>query len=113
MVQVIQEKSGLRLEAIGYKKLPNEVAGEETTLPENVSTEMKKMLDHYHGIEKKTLRDAIRFHYEFEAIHPFQDGNGRVSSLILFKECLKYDITPFIIDDELKLFYYRGLKQWE
>lgn len=97
----------------GYKKLPNEVGGKETTLPENVPNEMKKLLSEYNVIEKKSLKDLIRFHYKFESIHPFQDGNGRVGRLILFKESLKYDITPFIIDEELKMFYYRGLKQWE
>lgn len=96
-----------------YKKLPNEVGGKETTLPENVAKEMKKLLNDYNAIKKKSLRDLISFHYEFESIHPFQDGNGRVGRLILFKECLKYDVIPFIIDDELKAFYYRGLNNWK
>lgn len=97
----------------GYKKLPNEVAGKETTLPENVSKEMKLLIDQYNRIEVKELRDLADFHYKFESIHPFQDGNGRVGRLLLFKECLKNNITPFIVGEELKLFYYCGLKQWE
>ena len=98
--------------AVGdYKRYPNEVGGRETTLPEQVHSEIKALLDHYsHG--GKTLEDIIAFHVDFERIHPFQDGNGRVGRLILFKECLKYDIVPFIIDEELKLFYYRGLGEW-
>ena len=100
--------------AVGeYKKLPNEVGGSETTLPENVHAEMRKLLDGYHALPHKTFEDIVAFHVAFERIHPFQDGNGRVGRLILFKECLKYDIGPFIIEDNLKLFYYRGLKQWD
>lgn len=99
--------------AVGdYKKLPNEVGGKETTLPEDVPAEMKRLLDDYNGKETITLDDLLEFHVRFERIHPFQDGNGRVGRLILFKECLKYDIVPFIIEDEIKLFYYRGLKEW-
>ncbi len=95
-----------------YKKLPNEVGGRETTLPENVHTEIKKLLTAYASIEKITLEDIIAFHYEFEKIHPFQDGNGRVGRLIMFKECLKHNIVPFIIDEQHKFFYYRGLAEW-
>lgn len=97
----------------GYKKLPNEVGGMETVQPENVHTKMKELLSEYNSKQDITLEDIIEFHVRFERIHPFQDGNGRVGRLILFKECLKYNIVPFIIEDDLKLFYYRGLKEWD
>lgn len=99
--------------AVGdYKKMPNEVGGMTTVLPENVADKMKALLTEYNSIENKSFEDILEFHVEFEKIHPFQDGNGRVGRLIMFKECLKYNIVPFIIEDTLKLFYYRGLKEW-
>ena len=99
--------------AVGdYKKMPNEVGGMETVLPEKVADRMKKLLSEYNRKEEKTLNDILDFHVKFERIHPFQDGNGRVGRLIMFKECLKYNIVPFIIEDDLKMFYYRGLKEW-
>lgn len=99
--------------AVGeYKRLPNEVGGMDTTLPEEVHTEMKALLKAYNSIKKKTLEDIIDLHQRFEAIHPFQDGNGRVGRLLMFKECLATGHIPFIITDELKMFYYRGLQQW-
>lgn len=107
--------SDSRLEwfAVGeYKKRPNEVGGMPTALPEEVANEMKRLLEEYNVKEKKTFEDILDFHVRFEKIHPFQDGNGRVGRLIMFKECLKYNIVPFIVDDNLKLFYYRGLKEW-
>ncbi len=96
-----------------YKKLPNEVGGRETTLPEKVADEMKALLLEYNSKEEKTLNDIIEFHVRFECIHPFQDGNGRIGRLIMFKECLKYNIVPFIIEDNIKMFYYRGLNEWD
>lgn len=99
--------------AVGdYKRFPNEVGGRDTTPPEEVHDAVKALLDRYNSKSGKTFEDIIAFHVEFERIHPFQDGNGRVGRLILFKECLKYGIVPFIIDEELKLFYYRGLGEW-
>ena len=96
-----------------YKKLPNEFGGRETTLPEEVPAKMKKLLDAYNGKEAMTLEDILAFHVRFERIHPFQDGNGRVGRLVMFKECLKHNIVPFIIEDSIKMFYYRGLQEWD
>ncbi len=99
--------------AVGdYKKLPNEVGGRDTALPEEVSEQMRALLEKYNAKKSKTFKDILDFHVRFERIHPFQDGNGRVGRLIMFKECLKYNIVPFIIEDNLKMFYYRGLKEW-
>lgn len=99
--------------AVGeYKKMPNEVGGMATTLPEDVAAEMRALLTAYNTKKVKTLNDILDFHVRFERIHPFQDGNGRIGRLIMFKECLKYNIVPFIIEDNLKMFYYRGLMEW-
>ena len=99
--------------AVGdYKKLPNEVGGMDTALLEEVAGKMKALLTEYNAKEEKTFEDILDFHVKFERIHPFQDGNGRVGRLIMFKECLKYNIVPFIIEDNFKMFYYRGLKEW-
>lgn len=99
--------------AVGaYKKMPNEVGGMATTMPEDVAAEMQALLAAYSAKKAKTLEDILEFHVWFERIHPFQDGNGRVGRLIMFKECLKYSIVPFIIEDNLKMFYYRGLNEW-
>ena len=100
--------------AVGdYKRLPNEVGGNDTILPENVAGEMRTLLADYNARPAKTFEDIVAFHVAFERIHPFQDGNGRVDWLILFEECLKHGIVPFIIEDDLKYFYYRGLSQWD
>ena len=100
--------------AVGaYKRLPNEVGGRDTALPEEVGEKMQALLVLYNSKKLKTFEDILNFHVQFERIHPFQDGNGRVGRLIMFKECLKYNIVPFIIEDSLKLFYYRGLKEWD
>ena len=96
-----------------YKKLANEVGGLKTTEPKNVERDMKKLLDWYKNIKKVTINEIIEFHAKFEKIHPFQDGNGRIGRIIAFKECLKYNIVPFIILDKDKLFYYRGLKEYQ
>ena len=100
--------------AVGdYKKLPNEVGGMDTTIPEEVADKMKTLLMEYNAKDAKTFEDILDFHVKFERIHPFQDGNGRIGRLIMFKECLKNNIVPFIVDDNLKMFYYRGLKEWD
>lgn len=96
----------------GYKKLPNEVGGMDTALPEDVATAMKTLLKAYNSLKKTSFEDILDFHYQFEAIHPFQDGNGRVGRLIMFRECLRLGIVPFIITDELKMYYYNGLHNW-
>jgi Fic family protein len=91
---------------------PNVVGGLETSLPSNVQADMKLLIKSYHKKKEITVNDIIDFHYQFESIHPFQDGNGRVGRLILFKECLANNIVPFIIEDDHKFFYYRGLAEY-
>ena len=95
-----------------YKKLPNEVGGNATCPPEEVHVRMKDLFSAYNAKSPKSLEDIIDLHQKFEAIHPFQDGNGRVGRLVMFKECLANGIVPFIITGELKLFYYKGLREW-
>ena len=100
--------------AVGdYKRFENEVGGKETTKPSDVPKAMKKLLKEYNANKHKSLKEIIDFHYKFENIHPFQDGNGRVGRLIMFKECLRNGITPFIISDDIKQYYYRGLNEWK
>ncbi|MBQ9099185.1 MAG: Fic family protein [Clostridia bacterium] len=100
--------------AVGdYKKLPNEVGNRETVAPEAVHNEISELIAEYNALENVTFEDIIAFHVRFERIHPFQDGNGRIGRLIMFKECLKYNIVPFIIDESHKMFYYRGLSEWD
>ena len=96
-----------------YKTMPNVVGGNDTTSPEDVSKEMKDLLTWYNKIKTPLFEDIVEFHYRFERIHPFQDGNGRIGRLIAFKECLKNNIVPFYIDDKFKFEYYRGLKEWK
>ncbi len=100
--------------AVGdYKKRANVVGGRETAKPKDVPAKMKALLSEYASISSVTINDVIRFHYEFERIHPFQDGNGRVGRLVALKECLRFSIVPFIIEDSKKTYYYRGLSEWE
>ena len=100
--------------AVGdYKRFENEVGGNSTVAPEDVAKEMKQLLKKYNTQKRRTFREIIEFHYEFERIHPFQDGNGRIGRLIMFKECLRNGITPFIIEDDMKEYYYRGLAEWK
>ena len=96
-----------------YKQLENEVGGSETTKPAEVAAAIKALLKEYNSKSKITFDDILDFHVRFESIHPFQDGNGRVGRLIMFKECLKHNIVPFIITEELKMYYYRGIKNWK
>lgn len=105
--------SGKSWFAVGeYKRLPNEVGGNDTVAPEDVPLAMRALLKEYNGIKRKSFEDIIDFHQRFEVIHPFQDGNGRVGRLVIFKECLANGFVPFIITEELKMFYYRGLQRW-
>jgi Fic family protein len=96
-----------------WKKLPNEVGGAVTTKPENVETDIEQLNEWYLNKGNITFETIVEYHYRFEKIHPFQDGNGRVGRLIMFRECLKNNVVPFIIDETHKQFYYRGLKEFE
>ncbi len=96
-----------------YKKRANVVGGIETVAPSKVAEKMRELLHNYNGKTEIKIEDIVEFHYNFERIHPFQDGNGRVGRLICFKECLRHKIIPFIIEDRKKMFYYRGLREWE
>lgn len=113
-LKVSTSDSDMEWFAVGeYKQLPNEVGGREATAPENVAREMRELLSSYEQHASHGLEEIVAFHVAFERIHPFQDGNGRVGRLLMFKECLRSGIVPFVIDDDKKLFYYRGLSRWD
>ena len=100
--------------AVGnYKKLPNEVGGRPTTEPNRVPEKVKDLLSRYEALPNPTFRQLVEYHVRFEQIHPFQDGNGRIGRLLLLKECLRHNLVPFIITEDLKLYYYRGLAEWD
>ena len=112
MLKGSSSDSRLKGFAVGeYKRIPNEVDGMQMVLPEEVPSKMQELVSEYNQKEAKTLEDILDFHVRFERIHPFQDGNGRVGRLIMFKECLKHGIVPFVIEDEMT--YYRGLEEWD
>lgn len=114
MLKIGTADSRLDWFAVGdYKRYPNEVSGKATVPPEEVHAQMMKLLGEYHALPAKKLDDLLDFHVRFERIHPFQDGNGRVGRLILFRECLKQGVVPFVIQDDMKLYYYRGLQEWK
>jgi len=96
-----------------FKRLPNEVGGRATTPPEEVENELEALPTWYNALELPSLEDIVAFHVAFERIHPFQDGNGRVGRLVMFKECLRFGIVPFVLSDDMKFYYYRGLAQWD
>lgn len=99
--------------AVGeYKRFPNEVGGVETVQPQKVGSAMRMLLKEYKSKNNPSFNDMLDVHQQFESIHPFKDGNGHIGRLIMFKECLRFGIVPFIITEELKLFYYRGLHEW-
>ena len=108
---IIKKNTGDRV--VGdFKKTANFIGDIKTTNPKNVDSEIAKLLKSYNELKSVNIEDIVNFHHKFESIHPFEDGNGRTGRLIMFKECLKYHIVPFIIEDNLKMFYYRGLKEW-
>ena len=99
--------------AVGdYKRLANEVGGEETAKPEDVHKRMKALVSEYNTLKQVTIDDILNFHVQIERIHPFQDGNGRVGRLVMFWQCLQSGIVPYIITEELRLYYYRGIQKW-
>jgi Fic family protein len=95
-----------------WKKQPNEVGGVKTSLPKNVEAEMQQLNAWHNALAKPTFEQIVEYHFRFEKIHPFQDGNGRVGRLVMFRECLRHEVIPFIIDELRKQFYYRGLKEF-
>lgn len=97
----------------GYKKLPNEVGGQMTVAPEEVQEAVRSLLEWYNGLDDVGLDEMLEFHVRFEKIHPFQDGNGRIGRLVLFKECLRLGVVPFVIDERHKMYYYRGIQEWK
>lgn len=113
ILKTATSQSALQWFAVGdYKRLPNEVGGIDTTAPEQAGKAIRELLRQYKAKKTVSFDDILDFHHRFETIHPFQDGNGRVGRLVMFKECLNHDIVPFIITDDLKMFYYRGLQNW-
>lgn len=113
ILKTATSQANLKWFAVGnWKKIPNEIGGIETVMPENVENEMNKLNDWYLNLQQISFENIVEYHYRFEKIHPFQDGNGRVGRLIMFRECLKNNVVPFIINEQHKMYYYRGLSEF-